>query len=338
MKKLLASNIIPFKGYWVNCVFNSYMSILIAINPLYKYFAFMNNYSYAFEHEKGPSGNEVEYFCLKSEAFELFNQLFMKETISEIGEDPVFALKEYLSNRENIMFWGVDLYYWVENSICWKKNHWYHYSLIIDYDMKDKAFIVLDDDVRGYDIRKIPEDRARIAFNSFIGEEYNNYGKGYILKPLYNRINSYILKYSEIVPNINGIIDSARKVIENKNLWNLNQYDLDNNWRLIDLFVIRANAIANRHRATTEFLRQLFVQNIINKDIYDYLSLGFTNLNKNWEIMKNQFIKWEIVKDQSLHNKFIFLKDELLFKEIKLWEVLQTNIDKQHLGYKLIKM
>ena len=50
-------------------------------------------------------------------------------------------VNEILEKNNLILLLGVDLYYWIDDGIHWKRNHIQHFSLVKEYDADKNEYV-----------------------------------------------------------------------------------------------------------------------------------------------------------------------------------------------------
>ena len=143
------NNILPFNEFWVNCDFNSRFSILTSYDEAFRKFAYNNTYKYTIAWRKEADTRLYDMY-IESTNDECANCLdyIPVSGIKEKNHMPGVIKKLVLNNEAFLI--GVDLYNYIQGSVCWNKFHWYHYSLVKGYDDQKDIFYVLDDNLSGY--------------------------------------------------------------------------------------------------------------------------------------------------------------------------------------------
>lgn len=82
------------------------------------------------------------------------------EKINPNNEEEFLKLiKNQVTKENGFVLMRTDLYDWLEDSICWHRYHWDHYSLIVDYDEENKQFLVFDEKKGDYVKFYVPDGK-----------------------------------------------------------------------------------------------------------------------------------------------------------------------------------
>lgn len=312
----------PFRDYWLNCSFNMIFSILTSIEPSYKVAALLNQYSYGVKQTETP--NETMFDCLILKPMvklgsENFSSFFSPPQPINFKYDKNYV--EYLKNlvmERHYVTLGVDLFYWIPNSICWNKFHWEHYSLINGFDTEKKLFYVLDENIKGYNEFEIPEQRFLTAVQNSPLEPH-----GYILK-LRNDICSFKFSKEEVIYNAKRLMAELNQ-IKQRTFWYLNDKDFDDGHmcELISMYVFQ---IVNRHIAN-ELLFKIMSNEIHNSKIISSLFQYCKDLQDGWIFVRNKIVRTYFVNDRKKSLTEINNKCKMLFDtENKMWDTFLSAI------------
>lgn len=311
-------NVHPFNEFWIDCRFNSCFSILTSINKSYCDASYMNCYSYITYIEKTPF---TSVKCLRLRNSDRSQSDLIDLNITTIPVEfrnqsnmvkRVIELLQY-----NHLLIGVDLYYWIPNSICWYKNHWEHYAFVKKYDKDKNAFIVLDENLNGYGEHEIPCQRFETAV---LGSPLP--GDGFIIK-YKNDLEDYKINCNEVFSNADRLIKELRELSDlPSDYWILSKPDIEKG-NMFDLLTLHTFQIANRHIANIKLISRLKDLEFINNEKYGAMADKFDELRKGWTIIKNKIIKGNVSVPRNLDSRYLnIMKDNLLMKEISVWENL----------------
>lgn len=309
------NDIVPFNDFWLNCDFNAYFSILTSHNEDFRMMAYNNSYRYKIAlntvvedfYEMSVQTNidtNDDYYVHKM----VMNDFEKKENLADIIREQILIDKIFLL--------GVDLCYLIPNSVCWKKFHWYHYTLVKGFDDEKKVFYVLDDNLFGYQEFEIPEERL-----VFAARENTMNPEAYIVE----------VKKENVAPKvtISSVINNAKEII--KNIETLERPDL---YVMSDAyyhehFGKELNAmylyqIQNRQRANILLFQNLQKQfNLQEQEVNDSIKPKFEELIKGWRLVQNNFVKIYHSKDRPKQvrktNDMCF---GLLDQEKELWKYI----------------
>ncbi|MCL2717831.1 MAG: hypothetical protein FWE14_03515 [Lachnospiraceae bacterium] len=302
-----------FNDFWINCWFNSNYSIITSINESYIGAAYMNNYSYISEEAKSPFETTFKYMKIgPSEAQNKFILSIIKQVPIKFKEK--YSISELVIKllKENPFFLGVDLYYLVPDSICFKKHHFNHFTLIKEYNVENDAFIVFDESFQGYEAHSIPRARFEEAAMASSLEI-----DAYLLQ-FNENIVDYDFNYLEVSENASRL--SIELEILLGDYWQLSDKDLKAGF-MLDFFAMYAFGITNRQTANIELMKLLYSKGLISENKYVKLVSKFKSLEKEWEILKGRFIKSSISRrfDVQKMNEY---KNLLIVNEIEAWKML----------------
>ena len=310
----------PFKDFWINCVFNMKFSILISIEPSFKYNSYLNNYIYEVLEIETSTGTKVNYLNLS--ALCIFDtswksdSLFSSEPINFKHDNNYLNLIKRLVSEGNMIVVGVDLFYWIPNSICWNKHHWNHYSLINGFNDEKKVFYVLDENRKGFNEYEIPEERFCLAINNSTLDP-----NGFICK-VSNDIKRFKLSLDDVIINSRKLIDNLNKM-KNNSLFQFSNRDLKER-HMMDLFAMYISQIENRQKANKLLFYAMQDEKLITEnDIMDTLIKYAIELHDYWSIVKSKFVKVYFSYDnQSAIIEINEICDSLFCKEQEMWNKL----------------
>ena len=316
----------PFNDFWLNCRYNMLFSILSTIDSSYRLAASMNDYSYNVSEKETPTGTKYNKLLIDPMVE------FQEKYLYEIASIQPFNFKhdenyiEYLKNlikKNELVIVGVDLFYWIENSSCWNRHHWEHYSLINGFDDDKNVFYVLDENDIGFGEFEIPVDRFITAIQHSPLEP-----DGYIYK-----INKKIKQFKF---NIKDVINNAQRLknelsaIKSSSLWQLRDEDFDAG-HMCDLSATEIFQIVNRQIAN-----QLLFCNI-QKEVHDCkvpdIIIKYSNdLKEGWILVKNVLLKANLLKDRKLSLAEIEKScKDLLNKEYEMWDIFVTSLGPKYI-------
>lgn len=315
----------PFKDFWINCMFNMLYSVLISVEPSYRFAAYLNNYSYNISEIETPFKTKVNYLLLDplKNFYEKHgtNLLFESQPIT-FKDNPNFTtyLKE-LIKQGKIVLVGVDLFYWIPRSICWKRYHWEHYSMINGFDDDKKVFYVFDENILGYDQYEIPEERFCVAVKNSPLEPHGFIYNTKCIKPFKLSLNE-VAFYAERLMNELTITNS-------KPLWQLSDADYTAG-HMQDLFSMYIFQIVNRHKANQLLFRTLQTQEIIPDSTITHNLIQYCqNLQSGWNQTKAKFMWTYVSKDKQSDIKAINEQCKaLLGKEHEMWNSFLSSFTK----------
>ena len=315
----ISLNIKPFNLFWINCVYNTLFSMLISLEPSYYSAALLNDYSYLVSDFDSPSGIKYKHLDLWPilKHYERYsNMLFTDyEPLNFESGANYFDILKGLIEKNKVIMLGVDLYYWIPNSLAWKQHHWAHYTYINGINDEKRTVYVFEGDAYGYNEFEIPEDRLIKAVSNFVHEPHARTYK------LSGNLERYELSISEVKENAQRIIDEINNRIMPVTFWELSEEDFAKGY-MRDLISLRFFIIKNRHIAN-ELLMQEFGDEILSPQIRSSLMEYCKELQEGWELAKNRFLRLYYSKDKKSAVSNINERVKSLFsKEIEMWDML----------------
>ncbi|HEX3043684.1 MAG TPA: hypothetical protein VHY08_02940 [Bacillota bacterium] len=303
----------PFTDFYINCEANNQLSIATTVQPTYKNLACVNYYRYG----KEPAvwqGQTVDYLVINTteEFSKILSRSFQLEEYR--FRDPVNFSREIsdLLLEGHIIWAGVDLFYWIPGSVLWQKYHVNHYSLVVGYDRRQKIYYCFDDDLTGYRIREIPEERFIEAF-SHSGLNPSSY-----LVKIPAELPPYVTSLEIVLNNAEGIIQSIG-AIEIAGLWNL-ESSCEKYQTIIDFAMGAIARIANRQVANGLLFQHLYESETINEPLYLESYAAAQELINGWQNIKNIFIKRSMSNKRDLLPETLHrLAAELFGVETAMW-------------------
>ena len=309
MKKV---NIKPFDEFWLSCTFNNTFSILTSLNESYKDLAYLNCYMY---HAYNPWAPKHIYLNVD----DILQHKFVKNAINykyfymNHSDNYIDCIKEIL-NKNNILIY-VELFDWLPNSPSWHKVHHRHCSLLIGYDNKKNAFMVIDDDNSGYGIRYVSVER----FSKCVIDESGNI-TGYIVETKESE------KYNLC---LNDVIFYAKKINENL----INFVGGNDFWvwkrpkqgeRIYEYYAFEVFKVENRHTANICLVERMYEKNFISSTQYEKYVKIFKDIKEGWRKIKFILLKLHYCSYSGTEKEKVkeinLLKDNLIEKEQEVWE------------------
>lgn len=313
----------PFKTFWINCAYNTLFSLLTSFESSYKYAALLNDYSYLINEMQTP--NETKYISLAVKPIAKYYDLYHNMLYSEQkpfnfnhGDNYFDILKELIQENKIILI-GVDLFYWVPNSVCWNKHHWDHYSFINGFNDEKRVLYVFDDNFNGFDEFEVPEERLIKAI-----KHYPKKPSGYICK-ISKNIERFELSIHEVKDNARRLIYEISKKLT-VTFWDLHEKDFIEG-HMCDLICTQIFQIVNRHIAN-QMLIQEFDDRISNPAYGNLLLKYCKELQDGWTIVKNKLVKIYLSEyKKSLISDLNEKCRYLLLKEIDMWNMFLKYVN-----------
>ena len=308
-------NFKPFNLFWMDCQFNTLFSILTSMDKSYRAAALLNDYSYAVKQEQTPNDiwyNEVFVVNTVNNGDVFKEKFFPQQTCLNFkhDEDYIGLIKNFIKNNDAVMV-GVDLFYWIPNSVCWNKHHWEHYAYINGFNDEKGVFYVFDENFYGFGEFEVPQDRMMKAIEGFPLEPHA------IVYKLCNSIDKYELAVSEVRDNARRLIEEINEIMP-LDFWILSEKDFTEG-HMCDFISTHIFQIINRHIANQLLINEL-EDEISNLQFKSELEKYCIELQDGWNQVKTKLVKIYYSKNREsmLHNLNIKCKD-LFLKEIDMW-------------------
>jgi len=305
-------NIKPFNEFWLNCSFNAHLSIMTSINPKYNDLAYLNCYTYVNKMQipKGitiENEDEVQKSILQSASYQ--EAICFKD---KSDEEMLLHIIELLNNQN--LFIGVDLFYWLPDTICWQKLHWSHYALVTGYNSNDNTFVVLDSDAYKYGKFEIPRERFITAVRNCPFKP-----EGYTIT-INSNPSDFSLELNAVIQNAEKIIENIENHLEANDIWEYSPYHMQAGQHF-EFFSMFAYQIMNRQIANSLLFKRLAELKLINDKTCAGAVNSFNELRIGWETIKNIFIKSGLMSPRALDiDRLIAIKNSLLKQEKAVWE------------------
>lgn len=297
------------------------ISMLISLERSYESAALHNDYSYLVSKMQTPNLTEYNYLLINPMAHngeKYADMLFAKrKPLNFTQKERCLNLLKGFIKKNKIVLVGVDLFYWIPNSVCWNKHHWEHYSFVNGFNDEKKVLYVFDENFSGYNEFEIPEDRFIKAIANCPLEPH-----GYICK-LSKNIERFELLLCEIRDNAKRIVDEINKIIP-VTFWELSEEDFVGG-HMCDLISTQIFQIVNRH-ITNQLLIKELDDEVLSPLIRNSLVKYCIELQEGWALVKNQFIRIYFANNKKSLVTDINEKCKiLLLKEIDMWNMLLNH-------------
>lgn len=272
----------PFTDFWLDCYSTMLFSILLSATEIDKANLYCNNYIYRFASIADSSMSGVRYGVQSSmDTSELEqNLLYDDETLFlNTADDPVADIKKRIDDGKIVMA-GVDLYYWVDETFHYGKNHVLHYSLVFSYDEAAKELIVLETGESGHREYRVSYEQAAVAMKA-----YDDYSKAYRVSA---DSQSFVLAKETITANAQKIIESIDSVLElDEKILNTEGLSVDGILYMNDIVQTHMFNMSNRAKVNDLLFKYAFSN---ASDVgYDFCD-QFKYLEEQFELLKNQCI------------------------------------------------
>lgn len=306
-------NIVSYSNSWINCYANMVLSLICykngSDNVIYR-----NDYNYILQRDT-QLGYDDFYFLDYDEDFvkleEIADTKFIK--FDGTGEELVQKIKEYVTGEDAFIAIDVDLYDWIPNSICYKKYHWNHFSLITDYCEDKDKFICFDEMHADYSSFYVSAEQIA---NSLIRRgdvnliEINQIKEGFSGK----------VTLGEVLTNARRIIDDIESM-RDEIFYKLD----DEGYRkrcYMDLIAMYYQRIENRHYRNKSLLK--IIDNLYVDVSLDKEAEGFADLAKHYERIRYKLIKLYVSESNRERNLELINKEmnEAFDIEQGLWNYL----------------
>lgn len=309
-------NITPFREFWLDCYSTAIYSILLSKTDIDKIYVYNNNYIYQESRIDFFDGSVVWSITSKMDMTEIIQKILENIRFVNFKEEknPIFLLKSLLC-QEQIVFLGVDIYYWISDNFNWHRNHFNHYSLLNGFDEKKGIFYVLETGNMGYKQYEISEEELLHALKSFTGNS------SMIAKLNYD-VGATSYDKKEFTMNARNIINSIKEVIDKKDMF-LKEADVldEKYWTVLDHIQTHLYGMESRQKANRLLISTLYMHE--QKNIY---ASRFNRLEKKYNNLKR------LVLANNIGHKHVFLSDlrdeiiQCLCQEKRIWQDIIKNI------------
>lgn len=309
-----------FNKVWMDCDANMKISLITSIDPKYEILAYLNDYSYYFGCFLSNEGYTVDYITLEKNTI-IFERFSQRKKLHDSIKSDFFLdeLKSYLNKGYYILI-AVDLYYWIESTLCYNKYHWSHYSFIKEYCEENDYFCVFDEKHSNYEEFYVKSDNLLMAV------------KNSDLTP-----KTYSVKMNDIIDfeDITSIklAENAFKIIQslqcgmNRKFWLFSETDY-NAKAYMDIGALYLKKVESRQICNMHLM--IYLSRFIsspNNIVYELLADQFELLSKEWSKIRMLFYKMYTTNQRDRYytaaNERI---QSCIHKEIDLWREFIRNI------------
>lgn len=300
----------PFREFWLDCNSTILFSIYSALNKD-RLRMYNNNYTYNIVNAGTGCAHDFNTIVLNL-SMNSFQNLFLKKHSEYVvkNRSDLKYIKDVLLKDNLIVLLGVDLYYWIEDSLHWKKNHIQHFSLVKGYSEEEREFIVLETGSKGY-------NQYNISQKKFLKAAVKS-GAASVVYQIVDRIEKPLSLDVILEQNVREIVNSIM-YIENKidTIWVVADYNKRDMTYFADFILTHIYAIENRQKANSILMRHMF--DMYNKKLFQECSCRFGELNNKYYFLKMQLMadakNGRLNTTIDMHKKYL-LKYLIIEKEI----------------------
>lgn len=318
----MKKNLKIYNDIWFDCYINMKITLLRKINEKFDCIAFENNYIYDFpEHITGGNA-KFNVITVNQKMLSLNNFANVAEVTNYSREGFIKRIKLHLSKENSFALVAVDLYNWLEGSLCWKKHHWYHYSLLVEYDYNIKKFKVIDE-LNGKYVEFYVDEKK--LYNSIAFE--SSFKTKAKLLSLLDNYKMPEITLENIVANAEKIINGLQRNIH-KDFWLLPENDyIAKSYR--DLSGVYLQRIEGRQKGNVKLIEVIKEMNILPHISYKHYYQGFTDLSNLWS--KNRLFLYKLYLDSKNRKKnYEKLNSNIkicMKKEVDIWSEMIKEIN-----------
>ncbi|MBR5993831.1 MAG: hypothetical protein IK018_08495 [Lachnospiraceae bacterium] len=271
-----------FTDFWLDCYSTMLFSLLVSTIEIDKACLYLNNYTYRLADIADSAVNGVRYGVqsyMDASGIER-NLLHEGETIYlNTVDDPVAEIKKRIDSGKIVMA-GVDLFYWVNETFHYGKNHVLHYSLVFSYDETAKELIVLETGESGNREYRVTYEQAAVAMKA-----YDDYSKAYRVSA---ESQSFRADKEVIMTNAKKIIESIDLVLEqDEKILNTEELNVGGILYVNDMVQTHMFNMYNRAKVNGLLFKYLHLDEV--HDEYDFCG-RFKQLEEQFDLLKNQCI------------------------------------------------
>ena len=302
----------PYSDIWLDCYNNQKLSIVRYIDEANIALARKNNYKYEVMNFVFEGSEEFNLIAADQHVISFNDFTQMKKLNPENEEEFLKIIKNHVQNENGFVLMRTDLYDWLEDSICWHRYHWDHYSLIVDYDEENQQFLVFDEKKGNYVKFYVPESKIyKCVFHT---------DKFEILRLITVEGEKIKLQsFEDIKKNASDIVESIDNCL-NKRFWDMEEFIYDGE-HYKDLNGIFLQKIEGRHKANAGLIRWMETNGMASGIDYKTISEEFEKLSVEWaKIRMALFVIY--MKKKNRREKINELNEKLyecLTKEKELW-------------------
>lgn len=242
-----------FTDFWLDCYSTMLFSLLLSAETVDKACLYCNNYTYRFAEIADLLMNRVRYGVLSSTDTTALEKslLYDEETIFlNILEAPIEEIKRKIDDGKIVMA-GVDLYYWVNDTFHFEKNHVLHYSLVFAYDDSRRELLVLETGESGNREYRVSYEQAEVAIKA-----YDDYSKSYRVS---TDLQKTVLTKETVTANAIKIIESIDFVLEqDEKILNTSGLDIGGILYMNDMVQTHMFNMSNRSRVNYFLFKHVF--------------------------------------------------------------------------------
>ncbi|MFC9774154.1 hypothetical protein [Paenibacillus chitinolyticus] len=320
----VGTDIKPFNEFWMNCKYNALFSIASYYDPNNKYASYVNHYS--FEHTNNYKDPSFKLPIIKHAEFSemLPNFTYSIENCHFENEENFLEELKQMIRQGQLVFLSVNLYSWIPGSFCYQRYHWSHFSLIKGYDEVNNCYLVLDDDMNGYNEFVVSEDTVVKCFRS---SDYFTDRENWPYPIVKLQLHQPLLPYEVTLQTVQ---DHARRLV-----LDIEQFTIDDLWKFdeesellsnhLDYSVIGVEYFYNRHIANVKLFKHLHKHKKINDELFETMLHHAKNLENGWQTIRNNLmkVKAKLKKSRNVPRDSIIAEAKLLFENEKLmWQLL----------------
>lgn len=275
----MGKGIEPYNEVWLDCYNNLKISLLVTINPMYVLQGYENIYEYFCDEKSLEDGAKVN--CISEEQFFFgFSQFSEVKKINPGTEEEFLTtLVNHLGQKNHYALIYVDLYDWMEGSVCWHQYHWEHFALIVDYDPETDSFIAFDEVQAQYKKMYIKKDK--LYGSLALSNEYDKLclltiSDDFVLNPI---------SMKTLVDNAKKICMSIERCL-NVTYWKMREDDYQGFWYR-DLIGVYIQRIEGRQKANVLLFDALVKKNVSSiKYELEECRLLFERLFRRWKQLR----------------------------------------------------
>lgn len=321
----IGNGIEGFDDFWYGCQISTELSVLTSNYRDIRDKVFVYNNFYTYQLEEHISQAQSDFFTLKAlNEFDITNAFHTTFWTDVQSTDTLLkVIKKKLRKREYV-YAGVDLFYLLPGTYCYKKFHWMHYTFVTGYDILKKEFYVLEHTAAyGYRAYTIPEERFEDALqncNSRIKVFVKKIKKNYSIKEY--QVDDLVKQAKRLIDNLQEVKDRGICLFKLSDIDYAEEYYMDLSCQ--EIFVIMNHMKANKRLFVQLFERGLFASGEAYQkicEICDFLIQGW-NCAK---ISLAKIYKTSLSREECVNSLNRYIK-ELFRYEKEMWEIFVGNV------------
>ncbi|MEZ3426018.1 MAG: hypothetical protein K1W13_01250 [Lachnospiraceae bacterium] len=303
----------PFNEYWIFCIMNDWLSLLVEKNPTFLEYACMNSYSY---HTRGDTcwWRDIE-ISWNDDYLSILKQ-YVKYNKFETLKNDLLVNIVYRLKSDIPVYLSLDAYYAFPNRYDFQREHNIHDFLVIGYDESNDNLGFFTDTYAGYGEIYIPYKNVMDAIVS------NNDKVSFREVIISKIIPDYSLDKLEIKDNAKRLMIMCAN-LSFQNIWNV---DRNRDFSKVSYEIYTITKIAERQKANKALLRQMKKYRWISEELEQDVANETDDIFNIWKKVKAIWIKMSYRYNEKYINNLNWLTKEAIVKEAYIWNKIYNSL------------